>query len=141
MDGGIGLSEFRKEDSTWKRVVIIRDCHIETQTEDNTVDILNGFLRLSGWLITMRMRKEPGREDHWEVFANGAWQKNRPPWVFLDGEIPTDQVHALPVVVDTQDNQPATIVFLLLHTTGDAEGRFYRIGVMYGSLENLGITG
>ena len=73
VDGGIHLSQHRKEEDWWKRVVVIRDCHIETQIGDTTIGIVNGYLRQSGWLITMQMDRAHERERHWELFTNGAW--------------------------------------------------------------------
>ncbi|KAH6856622.1 heterokaryon incompatibility protein-domain-containing protein [Chaetomium sp. MPI-CAGE-AT-0009] len=145
MDGPIGLSWHRKEGERWRRVVTIQDCHIEAQTEDSTIGIVNGFLRLSGWLITIRLRKDPAGERRWDVFANGVWRETGGTCrcIYLDGQVPTGQIHALAVVVlvDTRDNQPAMTYFLLLHATGDTKGWFYRVGIMFASLESLGVAG
>jgi hypothetical protein len=141
MDGGIGLSWYGREGSRWKRLASIRDCQIETQTEDATVGLVSGFLRLSGWLITMQLRRIDGRDRHWNVFANGAWQDTAV-FINFDGDLPaavTDRVHAMPIVGDTREDQPASIHCLLLQATGHKRGWFYRIGVMSGQIGCLGL--
>jgi hypothetical protein len=136
MDGGIAWSWHGREGSRWKRVASTRDCHIETRTEDATVGIVSGFLRLSGWLITLQLSRIDRQGRHWNVFANGAWQDTAV-FINLDSDLPaavTDRVHALPIVGDTLEDQPASICCLLLHATGHKRGWFYRIGVMVGCL-------
>ncbi|EAQ91953.1 hypothetical protein CHGG_00188 [Chaetomium globosum CBS 148.51] len=140
MDGGIAWSWHGREGSRWKRVASTRDCHIETRTEDATVGIVSGFLRLSGWLITLQLSRIDRQGRHWNVFANGAWQDTAV-FINLDSDLPaavTDRVHALPIVGDTLEDQPASICCLLLHATGHKRGWFYRIGVMVGCL-GLGV--
>ncbi|KAM4063950.1 heterokaryon incompatibility protein [Hirsutella rhossiliensis] len=150
MDGSIVLSRFQEDDNRWKSAITIVDCHIDMRTKDPTGEILGGFLRVSGFLATMRLTPEeekPGQQndiDQCKIFANGQWiQGGLPHHIYFDEKATTDEilVHALPIVIDTREDQPGLIVFLLLRSTGNARGQFYRTGVMYGSFGSLGIDG
>lgn len=142
MDGYISMSRYQEERERWLLVARIVDKYVETQTSDTTAHILGAYIRLSGWLATIRIRRDDGPQMNWDVFANGAWSKDsHGHYLGLDSDVPTDQVHALAVLVDKAEDQPAAAVFLLLQPTGVGKGQFYKIGTLYATLETLGIGG
>ena len=139
MDGGVKLRGYGRGSGGQKLVAAICDCHIETQTGDNTVGIIEGFLRLSGSLVTMKFCPDPETRDYWHAYINGKWQKGLYP--AFDSEVPTEQVHGIPILVDTDESQPPNVRFLLLQPTGEVKGRFYRVGEMNVPSRALGISG
>ncbi|KAK2605984.1 hypothetical protein QQS21_003610 [Conoideocrella luteorostrata] len=140
MDGCILMRRYQEERERWLLVTSIVDKHVETQTADTTAHILSAYIRLSGWLATIQIQRD-GLQMDWNIFANGSWNKDDGHYLALDSDVPTDQVHALAVIVDKAESQPPAAVFLLLQPTGVAKGQFYRIGTLYATLESLGIEG
>ena len=128
----------------WEPVIRVHDCHIQTRTEDTTVDILDGYLRLSGCLITVKIptdEDEPDFQLGSRIFVNNKWAFGIA-FVRLDCNMPSlDRVHALPVAVDKRKDQPPSVFLLLLQPTDKRKGWFYRIGIMHKLLKGLGIEG
>lgn len=147
MDGPVESRNARKQGDVRKTLITIKDCHIETRTSDDTVGILSGSLRLSGWLVTVvivQLRRIPEKPERgFDIFMNGVWAKSDNCRVYLDRKVTTDLVHALPVISytlpDHGTHRETYADFLLLCPTGDASGRFYRIGAMYAKLKDFGL--
>ena len=147
MDGSVESRNARKQGDVRKTLITVRDCHIETRTSDNTVGVLSGFLRLSGWLVTVaivQLRRVPEKPERgFSIFMNGVWAESENCRVYLDREDTTELVHALPIISYTLPDHGVDreiyVDFLLLCPTGDVSGRFYRIGVMYVKLKDFGI--
>jgi hypothetical protein len=139
LDGPISLSTRDKRDSAMETLIDIIDCDIENANSDATSIVTSGRLRLSGWLSTMRVC--PADQNEWSVFFNGVWSGNKNGvMVQIDSQLPCDQLHCLPLFVNTHlpffeedDRQTPywNVACLILCSTGDAKGRFRRLGTFH----------
>ncbi|KAF2792568.1 hypothetical protein K505DRAFT_221470, partial [Melanomma pulvis-pyrius CBS 109.77] len=140
IDGYISVGDsYNKDPYKYLEALIdIIDCDIQTATADRTGAVVGGSLRVSGWLASIQLHADS--KSGWRVFFDGKW------WDFggrfyisLDCSPSSLRMHCLPLFAYCTDSHRGNVYCLLLSPTGNANGQFQRIGVLYTDPGGLGI--
>lgn len=112
-------------------LIDVLECEATNNSGDTTSTITGGYLRLSGWLSTMQLGTNEETKGY-SIYINGHWvERALRGLIRLDCQLPSMQLHCLPLFVDTQQMPHWNMSLLLLHQTGDIKGQFKRYGLMH----------
>jgi hypothetical protein len=104
-------------------LVDIVHCDIKTPTADRTGAVISAALKLSGWLVTMEIRRKRPNEI-WDVYINGRWTDLGSARIELDRPLASFQLHCLLL-----EESWRSLSGLLLAPTGVTRGQFQRVGI------------
>lgn len=130
------VNEDPGEASPQVHLIEVLECEATNYAGGTTGTVTRGHLKLSGWLSTLKLDIDDETQGY-STYFNGGWV--RKPKLQFDCQIPSAQLHCLPLYVNRSQSSTMWIVpLLLLHPTGDVPGRFQRYGVAWitpGSLD------
>jgi len=142
LDGHISPGGYHTEGSygTLKPLVDIISCDSKTATGDRTGAVMNGSLKISGWLASVQLRPDP--ECMWKIYFDGKWWKNKRGslYIRLDCIFSSSEIHCLPLFVDIHQAPNYFLACLLLSPTGNRKGQFQRIGALGAFSGALGLN-
>ncbi|OWY55930.1 HET-like protein [Alternaria alternata] len=107
MDGPVTPDYLYDQDQDSVVILVeIKSCHATTKTGDAFSEVLNGIIRLSGFLSRMQLRPVPDSETvtHWSAFTNGVWldhaDRSGQPCVVLDHKpLDPQEMFCLPILL------------------------------------------
>ena len=113
-----------------KILVNIINHEVLTATHDPFSEVMNGIIRLSGYLFTVVLR--PSQKFKWSVSINGREYHTPRAQILLDYQPPTLELHCLPILVDLHQYPKSwSVSCLLLVPTGVTRGQFMRCGTLF----------
>jgi hypothetical protein len=131
LDGPISRAWFQDDFPDKIDLIDVLECEATNDSGDTTGTVTSGHLRLSGWLSTIQLGTDE-ETKRYSVYINGHWVERA--WggfIHLDCQLPSMQLHCLPLFVDTHQMPHWNMSLLLLHQTGDVKGQFRRYGSMH----------
>jgi hypothetical protein len=139
LDGPILPGWFQDDFPDKIDLIDVLECQATNDSGGAASTVTGGFLRLSGWLSTIQLGIDKKRKRY-SVYINGHWVEGaRRGFIRLDCQLPSMQLHCLPLFVDTHQMSNWNMSLLLLHHTGDVKGQFKRYGLIHLFAGDLGV--
>jgi hypothetical protein len=122
-------------------LIDILECDVKTATEDRTGAVVNGVLRITGWLATIQILPTDNPYSGPDYFFDGKqWRGSSRISIIVDYILPPScHVHCLPLFVRVYDPGGFRLHGLLLIPAETAVGQFRRVGRFSLDEEDLGL--